>query len=216
MGFSNREGHYCSSQNLLDAYITSTTFCTSIGKSPNVTAVKLLSFHFIGAFLTYLLLQGPLFGIMHMFAVSWTLFYPFAKKRFDNAGKTKYLHISAVLIPLFAPTIPVILAFATDGFVITKSLPFVCLVKNPDVFYYTFLLPISIACATELTLLLLLVRKLIIVSPFLYIATTYSLFPLAQWKHRYSRKKIDGCFSLCPNSVCSLGSHFYIKDFIIQ
>ena len=164
LGFSNREGFFCSSPDLIQTYSESTRFCNFIGNFVINNTFSLICLK-IGAILTYLLLQVALFGALFMIAVFWTINCPFAKRSFDNLGRTKYLHITAVLVGLLVPVIPVILAFTTGGFIITNSPPFACLVRNQDVFFYSFLFPISITCAIELILDLLLIRKLIIVMP---------------------------------------------------
>ena len=141
----------------------STPFCNFIGNTKflDLSSAKIIT----GAILTYLLLQAALFAALSVMAVFWTINYPFTRQRFETFGRTKYLHIVAVLIGLLVPAIPVILAFATGGFIITRSPPFACLVKNRDVFFYSFLLPVSFTFAIQLILDLLLVRKLIIVRP---------------------------------------------------
>ena len=116
---------------------------------------------FAGIVRTYISLQLTLWWLFHTSALLWKVAFPFHARSFDNTGKTKYIHITCVLIGVVIPLIPVVavmadfaqeVQFHADsqgaafvsgglGFKIAQFTPIVCLGYSSSVFY-TILLPI--------------------------------------------------------------------------
>ena len=109
-----------------------------------------------GIVFTYVYGQLTVWWLCHITAMFWALKFPFQAHKFDVTGKTKYLHLTVVVLGLTLPWIPVIVAFATGGFAIGRFPPVTCFGKNRDGSFYGLVVPLAIADATGLTLLLLI------------------------------------------------------------
>ena len=149
---------------------------------------------------TYVYWQLTIWWLCHITAMFWGLRFPFQAHKFDVTGKTKYLHLTVVVLGLTLPWIPVIVAFATGGFVITRLPPgpVTCFGKSFTAFHYSLIFPAAIADATGLTLLLLIFwiifkvhELLMLIVYFLYIALKLINVQLGDHKlHNYCYRHI--------------------------
>ena len=72
----------------------------------------------------------------------------------------KYLHIVTVVVGIVLPFVPVITAFGTGGFTISRFPPVLCVPNNTDATFYSLLLPSLIIVAVGITLLIVLFWKI--------------------------------------------------------
>ena len=91
----------------------------------------------------------------HIAAMFWGLRFPFHAHRFEVTGKTKYIHITVILIGLFLPIVPVVAAVGTGGFVMTRFPPIICNPKSRETAFYALTLPTCFMAVMGLTLLIL-------------------------------------------------------------
>ena len=75
--------------------------------------------------------------------IFWKVWFPNSARRFKNQGYTKYLHIATIVVALIASAIPVAVTLGTGGYVISSFPAFLnyCYPRNPDAFFYSFILP---------------------------------------------------------------------------
>ena len=81
---------------------------------------------------------------------------PFQAHRFEVMNKTKYIHLTVILLGLFLPLIPVVVSFATGGFDFVRFPPIVCTAASRTATFYSLVSPTAIAAATGLMLLVLI------------------------------------------------------------
>ena len=100
-----------------------------------------------------------------MAVLFWKITFPFHAKRFE---KRLIIHVLVVLLALFLFTVPVIVSFATDSFVISNHPPLVCVSRSSDAAYYTLAFPISVIIATGTSLLVLVLLTVMKVPIYIY------------------------------------------------
>ena len=96
-----------------------------------------------------------IWGGLHAGFLFWSIKYPFNYRMFKLAGRTRYAHIISVVLAVVVP-LPLALAHLKSGFIITANPSLVCVGRNRDYTYYTFILPISIIVAITSNLLVLI------------------------------------------------------------
>ena len=62
-------------------------------------------------------------------------------------GYANYLHISIVLLSFIIPAVSLVVGFETGGYSMPRFPPTTCVAVNPDVTFYSFILPITIIIA---------------------------------------------------------------------
>ena len=113
------------------------------------------SFYFhLGAIFYYVSLQLALWWFFHVSALFWKIRFPFHAKATESAHRTKYIHITMVLLALVLPLVPVIAAFATTGFVLSRFPAILCLGSNANAAFYSLVLPLILLLKFGITLLI--------------------------------------------------------------
>ena len=108
-----------------------------------------------GVVFLYTYWQLIIWWFSHIAAMFWGLRFPFHAHRFEVTGRTKYIHITVILIGLFLPITPVVVAVGTGGFEMTRFPPIVCNPKSQETDFYALTLPTSFMAVVGLTLLIL-------------------------------------------------------------
>ena len=101
----------------------------------------------------YTYTQATIWWLCHIAAMFWGLHFPFQAHRFEVMNKTKYIHLTVILLGLFLPLIPVVVSFATGGFDFVRFPPIVCTAASRTATFYSLVSPTAIAAATGLMLL---------------------------------------------------------------
>ena len=97
-----------------------------------------------------------------MTTVFWKIRFPFQAKMMENG--TKSIHLAVILLGLVIPFIPIIVGFATGGFIVDHFPPVVCVTSSGDAAYYTLALPVSFIIAIGTSLLILVLVTIVKVS----------------------------------------------------
>ena len=116
--------------------------------------------NFIGAVVTYTLVQAQLLWLIHALTTCWIVTKPVQKIRFEKAGHMKHLHAAALAVALVIPIVSVAVSFATGGFVIVKFPPIACLTKSNSAYVYAFAGPIVVTYGAAATTTFVLLWKL--------------------------------------------------------
>ena len=104
----------------------------------------------------YAYCQTTIWWLCHIAAMFWGLQFPFQAHQFEVRSKTKYIHVTVILLGLLLPLIPVVVSFATGGFKFARFPPIVCTAVSRTATFYSLVSPTAIAAATGLTLLILI------------------------------------------------------------
>lgn len=108
-----------------------------------------------GVVFSYTLEQICVWTTLHALFLYWGIAFPFSYRHLRISGKLRTAHIICVLlgliIPLSAALIPLI-----DGHIVTVHPTLACGVRNTDITFYTFILPLSILLAGTTCLLALM------------------------------------------------------------
>ena len=111
-----------------------------------------------------------MFWLCHVLAIFWGLKFPFHARAFQTARRTKYVHITCVIISMLFPVIPVVATMikyshgksfgeATKGglgFGIVRFPPIFCQGRDKDTVFYTLILPIVVILLVGMTVLILI------------------------------------------------------------
>ncbi|KAL5515466.1 hypothetical protein EMCRGX_G000636 [Ephydatia muelleri] len=74
---------------------------------------------------------------------------------------TKSIHLAVILLGLVIPFIPIIVGFATGGFIVDHFPPVICVTTSGDAAYYTLALPVSFIIAIGTSLLILVLVTIV-------------------------------------------------------
>ena len=77
----------------------------------------------------------------------WIFKWPFSARSIQNTACNKYLHTSILSLCLAIPIIPVIITFEFGGFSAVGFPPLLCTPTNPQVAYFSTILPVSVTNA---------------------------------------------------------------------
>ena len=99
----------------------------------------------------------------------WKLRFPFHSRRLEYTGRMKYLHLTAVIIGLFVPVIPIVIVMVNHvmedsksnnssppgklGFGLVNFPPILCFGTDSKVIYYSYILPINVILIGGIALL---------------------------------------------------------------
>ena len=103
----------------------------------------------------YTLMQVSLWWFFNVIVLFWKMVFPFHAKSFEKAHGFKHLHITAVILGVVLPLIPVISMIATGGFVMGTIPPVVCYTRDPDITFYSVILPINVMVQIGMSLLVI-------------------------------------------------------------
>ena len=109
-----------------------------------------------GILFIYLFWQLIIWWFSHIAAMFWGLRFPFHAHKFEVTGRTKYIHITVIVLGLFVPIGPVVAAVGTGGFVLTRFPAISCDAQSLESSFYAVTLPIGFMAVMGLTLLILL------------------------------------------------------------
>ena len=117
------------------------------------------AFHSAGIVLYYGLFQVAVWWFCHEISIFWGLRFPFHARSFEKAHRTKYIHITMVIVGLVLPALPVIVTFTTgdpSGFGLTRFPPILCTGLQRNATFYSLVLPINILMAIGIPLLVII------------------------------------------------------------
>ena len=114
-----------------------------------------------GIVIYYALFQLAVWWFCHVVSLFWKIRFPFHARSFETTHRIKYIHIAMVIVGLVLPTLPVIVAFTTGtpttrGFGMTRFPPILCTGLQRDATFYSLVLPINIALAIGVPLLIII------------------------------------------------------------
>ena len=116
---------------------------------------------FTGALFHYAFLLELILWITHIFGVLWGMKFPFQARAFQQ--KAHYFHIGMVAVAIVLPFVAVAVVIGTGGSAAPFFPPFICVAKNIDVLFYTFVPPgsllLGIGVALIITIFLILIRR---------------------------------------------------------
>ncbi len=137
--------------------------------------------------------QVHLLWLFHIISIFWSIQFPFHRRKVDNAGYTKYVHLAMVLVALLVPAVFAGVPFATGGYGISRFPPNLCHAVDPDTIYYVFMLPSTVIMPIGVTLMVI---------------TLQAVVAHMRGDNRLGRKRI----SVKMVSVCYKCSAMRIKD----
>ena len=73
--------------------------------------------------------QVAVWWFCHEISIFWGICFPFHSRSFEKAHRTKYIHITMVIVGLVLPALPVIVTFTTgdpSGFGLTRFPTILC------------------------------------------------------------------------------------------
>ena len=118
---------------------------------------------FTGALFHYAFLLELILWITHIFGVLWGMKFPFQARAFQQKAHFKYLHIGMVAVAIVLPFIAVAVVIGTGGSAAPFFPPFICVAKNIDVLFYTFVPPgcllLGIGVSLIITIFSILIRR---------------------------------------------------------
>ena len=114
-----------------------------------------LFFLHTGVVLVYTFWQLVFWWFSHIAAMFWGLRFPFHAHKFEGTGRTKYIHITVIVLGLLLPIAPVAVAVGTGGFIMTRFPSLVCRPESRETAFYALTLPTSFMAVVGLTLLIL-------------------------------------------------------------
>ena len=125
---------------------------------------------FIGAIFYYCTLQLSLFWLCHILAIFWGLKFPFHARTFRTTHRTKYPHITCVVVCMILPVIPVVATMVKYshgksfreavegglGFGIVRFPPILCTGRDSDTMFYILILPVVLLLMVGMTILIVI------------------------------------------------------------
>ena len=97
--------------------------------------------------------------MFHLFMVFWAVFWPFKYNYWKKSGYLKYIHVVMVLTALILPSVPVIICFKLDGYVLYFLIRPDCVARNSQAAFYSHVVPLILAVVVGLYLLVLIFWK---------------------------------------------------------
>ena len=106
----------------------------------------------------FVLTMQSYWWFFHTVSVFWKVWFPIHARQLKIMGHIKYIHMAIVVITLILSMIPIGVAFGTGGYVIYGLIPGLssCLTRNPDAYFYSFVLPLCILYIIGMTLIILI------------------------------------------------------------
>ena len=138
------------------------TLCSPPQKTNYVWGPSIIA----GIVASYAIIQATLWWIFHIFAIFWRVQFPFHSRYFDNTKRTRYIHVACILVALVLPTIPSITVSVKGGFIMSRFPPIICIGRESDANFYSFIFPITLMYAIGTTVLLAILWRIRRVSIF--------------------------------------------------
>ena len=125
----------------------------SINGVYNITAIQLsLS---LGAIFLNTIMSFAFVWLFHCGTFFWGVVWPYHYSISRSLGRTKYYHISAIVISVLLPLIAVTAMYTSDGISLTLMLIPMCGPGSPEVIFYGFIAPLSLVAMAGVVLLIL-------------------------------------------------------------
>jgi hypothetical protein len=112
-----------------------------------------------GAAWIYISHQVVLWWIFHLSMVFCAIFFPFKYHYWKQSGYFKYIHVVMVVVAIVEPIIPAIVLFKVDGYVLYFLIRPDCVARNSQLAFYIHVVPLIVAVAVGLYLLVLIFWK---------------------------------------------------------
>ena len=109
----------------------------------------------------YAVLVSDMFWIFHIVILFWKIVFPFHARSFETRGYFQYIHLAMVIAAIVLPWESLATILGKGGLTIPQFPPIVCLARDTDVTFYSFILPISIINATGVSLIAIILWTLI-------------------------------------------------------
>lgn len=100
-----------------------------------------------GSVLVYLLTQQSIAWLITNSLMLWTFKDPFHMRSMQNTACNRYLHLSLLGLCTVVPVTPALINFELGGYRAVGFPPFLCTPLQPEVAYYSTVLPISFISA---------------------------------------------------------------------
>ena len=91
----------------------------------------------------------------------WGIVFPFHARNFEIRGYFRYIHIAMVLAAVVVPLESVGVILGTGGLTIPRFPAVACFARKTDASYFAFVLPLSIASAIGVPLIVVILWSLI-------------------------------------------------------
>ena len=114
-----------------------------------------------GLILYYASLVFTMFWVFHIAILFWGVVFPFHARRFETRGYNRYIHIAMVIAAIVLPLESVGVILGTGGLTIPRFPPVSCFARETDASYFAFILPLSIASAIGVLLIVIILWTLI-------------------------------------------------------
>ena len=109
-----------------------------------------------GITFNYTVVQVGTWIALHAVFLFWGVAFPFNYRRLKLMNRFKYAHILSIVVGVVLP-LPAALLPLKDGYVLpTRNVIRACAVRNADVLFYTFILPLSFLLGLTTILLALM------------------------------------------------------------
>ena len=115
---------------------------------------------FTGIVESYIIIQATLWWIFHILAVFWKVRFPFHSRYYDKTKRTRYIHISCIILAIIVPTIAPITISLEGGFIMTRFPPIACVGREADASFYSIVFPITLMYAAGTTFLLAILWRI--------------------------------------------------------
>ena len=110
--------------------------------------------------MTYAIIHLALWWILNVAALYWRVRFPFHSRYYDKSNRTRYVHISCVIIAIVLPLYAPLALFLKGGFTITRFPPTGCFGGDVDTIFYSVIAPTTVILAIGTTMLLLLLWRI--------------------------------------------------------
>ena len=117
-----------------------------------------------------MLLQAFLWWIFHVLAIFWKVHFPMHSRYYDKMHRTRYIHVTCVIVALTLPMVPLIPTSINGGFIMPRFPPVLCVGRDADSSFYSFVIPIVLLIGAGTNLLVLIFWRIRRVSHYYYIA----------------------------------------------
>ena len=93
--------------------------------------------------------------LFHCGTFFWGVVWPYHYSICRSLGRTKYYHISAIVISVLLPLIAVTAMYTSDGISLTLMLIPMCGPGSPEIIFYGYITPLSLVAMVGVVLLVL-------------------------------------------------------------
>lgn len=108
-----------------------------------------------GVVYLYSTVQFTTWAMLHAVFLFWGVAFPFSFRQLKDSGRIRYAHIISVVLAVVLP-LPGPLIQLKDGYAPGGPPSFLCFARNQDIYFYTFILPVSVIIGITSCLLVLI------------------------------------------------------------